>query len=62
MQKNAIEERISYTANSKMVVNGDLFDGVLLDINGRKWKSQYVKNVTVRITDGKIALYANKAY
>lgn len=62
VQKNAIEERISYTANSKMVVNGDLFDGVLIDINGRKWKSQYVKNVTVRITDGKIALYANKVY
>lgn len=55
-----IQNKIADTLQAKLVVTGDLYEGVLIDINGRKWNSQYVQNVTVRVTDDKIALYTNK--
>ncbi len=59
-KRDGIQNKITDTLQAKLVVTGDLYEGVLIDINGRKWNSQYVQNVTVRVTDDKIALYTNK--
>ena len=59
IRKEAIEKNIANTMTSCIVCSGDLFEGVLIDINGRKLKSNYAKNVTIRVSEGKIVLFAN---
>lgn len=61
VRKEAVEKNIANTMNSNIVCSGDLFEGVLIDINGLKWKASYVRNATIRVSEGKIALFANES-
>lgn len=59
IRKEAIEKNIANTLSSCIVCSGDLFEGVLIDINGHKLKPAYVRNATVRVAEGKIMIFAN---
>ena len=45
--------------NVQAVIEGYLYDGVTVDIDGVKWKAKAVKGITVKRIRKRIALYAN---
>lgn len=54
-----IRERITKTKDVRLIVKGNLHEGVHVNINGRKWDSKMMRNVTVKRVDDRIAVYAN---
>ena len=45
--------------NVQAVIEGYLYDGVTVDIDGVKWKAKAVKGITVKRIQKRIALYTN---
>ena len=43
----------------KIVIRGSLYPGVLVNINGSKWNSKPIKNVTLKKKDGVISVFRN---
>lgn len=43
----------------KIVIRGSLYQGVLVNINGSRWNSKPVKNVTLKKKDGVISVFRN---
>lgn len=58
-QLEELEPLIEQAKSAQVVVKGVLYGGVTFESNGVKWNSQEVRNVTVRKTGNKIALYSN---
>lgn len=57
--KAGMEELISKANEARAVVRGIIFEGTVIEINGRSWAAREVRNVTIRNTDNRIAIYAN---
>lgn len=55
-----LEEEIEKSRYAKMIVKGTIYQGVRVDVNGAKWFSNEVTNVTLRKTDDRVALYKNR--
>ncbi len=58
-RKMRMEEQMRNMGNAKAVVRSHLYEGVQLEIGGMKWKSTDVFGVTVRINEGRIAVFKN---
>lgn len=58
-EKEKLMKRIMMTADSMMTVTNDLFDNVLIEIDGRKIRSTVSKNVTVKKVDNRIGIFKN---
>lgn len=59
-EKAQMEERIQSISDAKVVVNGRLYEGTIIEINGMRWNSRQAMNVTIRKTvDETIAVYRN---
>ncbi|MCM1045252.1 MAG: FapA family protein [Candidatus Gastranaerophilales bacterium] len=59
-KKREIEEEIKEVANAKIIVSGRVYEGVLAEVNGRRWISRFMMDITIRrTTDDKIAVYKN---
>ena len=43
----------------KIVIRGSLYPGVLVNINGSKWNSKPIKNVTLKKKDGAVSVFRN---
>jgi len=58
--KHKMEEKMRGMASVKAVIQGNLYEGVCVEINGMKWNARGLRNVTLRKGNGQIAVYANK--
>lgn len=58
-KKSRLFEQIAKTVDAHMVVTGDLFDGNIIDINGKKLKSVYANNVTVKMVLNRVGIFKN---
>ncbi|MBR1478800.1 MAG: DUF342 domain-containing protein [Lachnospiraceae bacterium] len=52
LQKEELEEEIKSITDSKVVINGMVYDGVIVEINGKQWKAQETLGVTIQKSDG----------
>ena len=43
----------------KIVIRGSLYPGVLVNINGSRWNSKLIKNVTLKKKDGAVSVFRN---
>ena len=43
----------------KIVIRGSLYPGVLVNINGSRWNSKPIKNVTLKKKDGAVSVFRN---
>lgn len=58
--KHKLEEKIHGMTNAKAVIQGILYEGVCVEINGMKWKARGLRNVTLIKRNAQIAVYSNK--
>ena len=58
-RKARIEENIEKMAGAKVYVQGNLFEGCIIEIDRLRWLSTPARNVTIRRTDNRIMLYNN---
>lgn len=60
IEKKEMNEELKLISNAKVVVRGRLYEGTTIDVNGKRWHSRYMMNVTIRrTTDENIAVYRN---
>ena len=57
-QKELMKER-ALADQFKIVVRGNLYQGVLVNINGSIWNAKTIKNVTLKKKDGSISVSRN---
>ncbi len=60
-RQRELEDMFQRTTEVKVAVRGNLFEGVAVDINGAKWNSKEIRNVTLKKVQGRIVLYANNS-
>lgn len=60
-KQRELEDMFQRTTEVKVAVRGNLFEGVAVDINGAKWNSKEIRNVTLKKVQGRIVLYANNS-
>ena len=59
-KKREITEELKQVAEGRILVNGRVYEGVLAEVNGKRWISRFMMNITIRRTaDDKIAVYKN---
>ncbi|MDO4303247.1 MAG: FapA family protein [Bacillota bacterium] len=58
-KQRELEDMLQRTAEVKISVRGSLFEGVAVEINGAKWNSKEIRNVTLKKVQGRVVLYAN---
>ncbi|MCR5503021.1 MAG: FapA family protein, partial [Lachnospiraceae bacterium] len=58
-KKTRLFDQIAKTVDAHMVVTGDLFDGNIIDINGKKLKTVYANNVTVKSVLNRVGIFKN---
>lgn len=58
-QEAKLEQEAEKTKAAKVVVQGTIYQGVLVDINGAKWKAKEASNVILRKKGNSVALYRN---
>jgi len=54
-----LEEKMRGMESVKAVIQGQLYEGVHVDINGMRWSAWGLRNVTIRKGNTKIAVYTN---
>lgn len=54
-----LEQKIDKSRRAKMIVKGTIYQGTKVDVNGAKWNSNLVTNVTLRKKDERISIYKN---
>ncbi len=60
LKKKEMNEEIKLISDAKVVVRGRLYEGATIDVNGKRWHSRYMMDVTIRrTTDENIAVYRN---
>jgi len=60
IEKKEMNEELRLISNAKVVVRGRLYEGTTIDVNGKRWHSRYMMDVTIRrTTDENIAVYRN---
>lgn len=57
--KNRLKEEEAKMAYVKVVLKGNVYPGVNININGASWRASKVNNITLKNKDGKIAIYRN---
>lgn len=57
--KLQLEETMKNIHEAEAVIRGTLYEGTVLEINGKRWAARSVQNVRVRNIRDKIAVYAN---
>lgn len=57
--KKHIEDDIESSKNACIYVGGTLYEGTIIEINGKRWTAQTMENVTVKCERSKIAVYSN---
>lgn len=57
--KYKLEEKMRGMGSAKAVIQGNLYEGVVVDINGMKWNARGLRNVTIRKGNKQIAVYTN---
>lgn len=59
-EKAAMEEELRLIDTAKIVVKGRLYEGVEVELNGKRWSSGYMMNVTIRKSPNEmVAVYRN---
>lgn len=58
-RQEELQKERDKAAQVKIVIRGSLYPGVLVNINGSKWNSQPIKNVTLKKKDGVISVFRN---
>lgn len=58
-KQELLEQQKKDAENVQAVIEGYLYDGVTVDIDGIKWTAKTVKGITVKRVRKRIALYAN---
>lgn len=59
-EKAAMEEELKLIDTAKIVVKGRLYEGVEVELNGKRWSSGYMMNVTIRKSPSEmVAVYRN---
>lgn len=60
IEKREMNEELKLISDAKVVVRGRLYEGTIIDVNGKRWHSRYMMDVTIRrTTDENIAVYRN---
>lgn len=60
IEKKEMNKEIKLISEAKVVVRGRLYEGTTIDVNGKRWHSRYMMDVTIRRTsDENIAVYRN---
>jgi uncharacterized protein (DUF342 family) len=57
--KKQLEQVVEQLRGVKAIVFGTLYDGVVIEINGKRWHSRLAKNVTIKNFNHKIVVYSN---
>lgn len=57
-QKSALVEEIKKSGNVTATVEGQIYEGVMFEIDGAHWNAKNVKNVTLRKTENRIAIFS----
>jgi len=57
--KYKLEKKMQDMTSVKAVIQGKLYEGVCVEINGMKWTSRELRNVTIRRERAQIAVHAN---
>lgn len=57
--KFKLEEKMRSMGGAKAVIQGNLYEGVTVEINGMKWNAKGLRNVTIRKMNNQIAVYTN---
>lgn len=59
-EKAAMEEELKLIDTAKIVVRGRLYEGVEVELNGKRWSAGYMMNVTIRKSPNEmVAVYRN---
>ena len=58
-KQEELQKEKDKAAQVKIVIYGSLYPGVLVNINGSKWNSKPIKNVTLKKKDGVISVSRN---
>ena len=59
-RKDEIEAEMKKISTACTLVKGRVYEGVLAEVNGKRWISRFMMNITIRKTaDDKIAVYKN---
>ncbi len=59
LQKLQLDGMIQDTADVMAYVRGTLFEGVMVEINGVRWKARDVMNVTLKRSGNKVSVFSN---
>jgi uncharacterized protein (DUF342 family) len=57
--KMHLEKSIEKMQEANAVIRNNLYEGVLIEINGLRWNSKNVQAVTIRSVNHRIAVYSN---
>jgi uncharacterized protein (DUF342 family) len=59
-EKAKLDEEIKLISAAKVVIKGRLYEGTTIDVNGKRWHSRNMRDVTIRRTmDENIAVFRN---
>ena len=58
-RKEELQKERDSVDQVKIVIRGILYQGVLVNINGFKWNSKTIQNVTLKKKDGTISVFRN---
>jgi uncharacterized protein (DUF342 family) len=59
-EKAELDEEIKLISAAKVVIKGRLYEGTTIDVNGKRWHSRNMRDVTIRRTmDESIAVFRN---
>lgn len=57
--KKQLEEELARLSYVKVVLKGNVYPGVSININGALWRASRANNITLKNKDGKIAIFRN---
>ena len=57
--KNQLKEEEAKLNHVKVVLKGNVYPGVSININGAQWRASRANNITLKNKDGKIAIFRN---
>lgn len=57
--KYKLEEKMRGMQSARALIQGNLYEGVVVEINGLKWNAKGLRNVTIRKSNNQIAVYTN---
>lgn len=58
-KKSKADEAVKRTGMAKAIIKGNIYDGIVFEIDGLRWNASNARNVTIKKINSRISMYKN---